>query len=120
MRLQLATLCTANPAQQTRSTPVAIPIYTAADLCLSSCFTIYSAEAMIQITVLERTSEPATSGRLAVPSATSRAASSGGGPSSHTLTAWDMWPQLARDSTAPPPVATTQSRNGASSCIDGR
>ncbi len=62
------------------------------------------------------TSFAATRGRESVPSASRRAASRVGRPSRKMVMAWVMWPQFTRLVTAPPPVATRQFRNGASSC----
>lgn len=58
---------------------------------------------------------PASSGRVDVPSRTTRLASSSGAPLSQTTTPACRDPQLMGRSTAPPPVATTHCLYGASS-----
>jgi hypothetical protein len=60
----------------------------------------------------------ASSGRVSVPSPTTRCASRVGGPFSHTLMPPCMCPQFSDLVGAPPPVAITQFLKGASSCAE--
>ena len=58
----------------------------------------------------------ASNGRVSVPSPMTRCASRVGGPLSQTVMPPCRWPQFAPRVGRPPPVATTQSRKGLSSC----